>query len=84
MQTSKLRLAVIAVILCVFCGTLGAVAEAAYQNHMVNARNYLNSAYSELNVATANKGGYRVSAMNLIQQAIREVNLGIQHANNNQ
>ena len=80
MELSKLRLGVLAVVFAIVCASFGAVAEAAYQNHMVNARNDLNSAYSELQQATANKGGHRVNAMNLVQEALHEVNLGIQYA----
>ena len=47
---------------------------------MVNARTYLNYALSELEAATANKGGHRVNAINYVRQAIDEVNLGIQYA----
>jgi hypothetical protein len=81
MQLSKVRLGVVAVVFAIVCASFGAVAEAAYQNHMVNARNYLNSALNELNVATANKGGYRANAINLVRQAITQVNLGIRYAN---
>jgi hypothetical protein len=80
MKLSKLHIGALALVFAILFGLVGAVAEAAYQNHMLNAKNYLNSALSELNAATANKGGHRVNAINLVNQAIHEVNLGIQYA----
>jgi hypothetical protein len=80
MQTSKLRLGALALVFALFFALVGAVAEAAYQNHMVNARNYLYSARNELNAATSNKGGHRVNAINYVNAAIHEVNIGIQYA----
>jgi hypothetical protein len=47
------------------------------QGHMVNALNYLNTANSELSQASHDKGGHRVAAMGLVNQAINEVNAGI-------
>ena len=52
----------------------------ANQPHMVNARNFLNQAKAELQLASHNKGGHRDNAINLINQAITEVNLGIDAA----
>jgi hypothetical protein len=52
----------------------------AYQGHMENAVGDLNGALNELSQATGNKGGHREVAMNLIQQAIGEVNAGIAFA----
>jgi hypothetical protein len=80
MQISKLRIGVLGLVFAIFFALVGAGAEAAYQNHMVNARGYLNSALSELNQATANKGGHRANAINFVNEAIHEVNLGIQYA----
>jgi hypothetical protein len=80
MQSSKLRLGALTLVFALFFALVGAVAEAAYQNHMLNARNYLNSALSELNQAPSNKGGHRVNAINYVNDAIHEVNLGIQYA----
>lgn len=80
MQISKLRLAGLALVFAVFFAIVGAVAEAAVQNHMVNARNYLNEALTELNAASSTHGGHRVNAINYINDAIKEVNLGIQYA----
>ena len=51
-----------------------------YQPHMQNALAALQSARSELVVAEANKGGHRVNALNLVNQAIGEVKAGIEYA----
>ncbi len=45
---------------------------------MNNADAWLQMAVGELQAAEDNKGGHRVSALNLAQQAIDEVNQGIQ------
>jgi hypothetical protein len=52
----------------------------AAQTYMVNARSDLRSALNNLEDAQTNKGGHRVNAINLVKQAINEVNLGIQYA----
>jgi hypothetical protein len=57
---------------------IGGTAVAATQVHMRNARTDLQSAWNELNVAYPDKAGHRVQAMNLVHQAINQVNLGIQ------
>jgi hypothetical protein len=48
------------------------------QPNMVVARKLLNAALDELNQATPNKGGYREQAIGLVQNAISEVNAGIE------
>ncbi len=45
---------------------------------MVSGNGYLQAAVNELEAATADKGGHRVAALSLTQQAIDEVNQGIQ------
>ena len=80
MKLSKFQVGALALVFAIFFALVGAVAQAAYQNHMVNARNDLQSALSELNAATSNKGGHRANAINLVNQAIHETNLGIQYA----
>lgn len=47
------------------------------QPHMEAALNFLESARSDLQRATADKGGHRANALNLVNQAIDEVKLGI-------
>jgi hypothetical protein len=44
---------------------------------MVNALEDLNVANNELSQASHDKGGHRVNAMQLVNQAINEVNAGI-------
>lgn len=50
------------------------------QPHMQSALASLQSAKAELLVAEANKGGHRVNALNLVNQAIGEVKAGIEYA----
>ena len=52
----------------------------ADQPHMRNALNALRNARSELEVASANKGGHRRRAIDLVNQAITEVKKGIEYA----
>ena len=49
----------------------------AAQPHMYNALHSLQSAQAQLQEAAADKAGHRVNALNLIGQAIGEVNAGI-------
>ena len=49
------------------------------QPHMQAARTALQSARNELQVAEANKGGHRVRAIELVDQAIAEVDAGIEY-----
>lgn len=49
------------------------------QPNMVNARNHLNAAMSNLRKASADKGGYREQAMGHVSNAISAVNDGIQY-----
>lgn len=55
---------------------------AAYQPYMLNARASLRQAIDSLSKANADKGGHRINAINLCQQAIREIDLGMRYANN--
>jgi hypothetical protein len=55
--------------------TVSVVAYAA-QPHMDNALDALQTAKSELQVAEANKGGHRVNAIRLIDEAMLEVRKG--------
>ena len=49
----------------------------AAQPHMDNALAALQTARSELQIAEHNKGGHRVNAIRLVDQAINEVRAGI-------
>jgi hypothetical protein len=57
-------------------GFAGGLAVAA-QPHMDNALSALQTAKNELQISDANKGGHRVNAMRLIDQAMGEVRAGI-------
>lgn len=50
------------------------------QPHMDAALAFLNTAQNELKVAEHNKGGHRANALKLTNQAISEVNRGIEYA----
>ncbi|HQT39510.1 MAG TPA: hypothetical protein PK231_08795 [Acidocella sp.] len=50
----------------------------AYQGHMFNAMHALQNARQELLEASANKGGYRDRAIDLVNQAIAAVHEGIE------
>ena len=63
----------LAVLMCV------SLANALDQPNMTAARSDLNKAEKSLRKATADKGGHRERAMNLISQAIAEVNRGIEY-----
>lgn len=80
MTISKLRLGAFALVFAIIFAAIGAGTALAVQDHMVNARNDLNSALSELQSAQADKGGHRANAINYTKQAISEVTLGIQYA----
>jgi hypothetical protein len=55
-------------------------AAVAGQPHMMNALNDLQAARSQLAAAEDNKGGHRDNAIQLVDQAIGEVNAGIAYA----
>jgi len=61
---------------------LGATFSLAFgdQPHMYNALNHLRAAKVDLEKATPNKGGHRERAMQLIDQAIYQVEEGIKFA----
>ena len=52
----------------------------AVQNHMISARNHLRLAKEQLEAAEEDKGGHRVAALKLINDAIAEVDAGIEFA----
>lgn len=76
---SKRRLTQIAAVATIglvgFAG--GCVVAAPPEPHMYNALSALQNARSELQVAEHNKGGHRVTALRLINEAINEVQAGI-------
>jgi hypothetical protein len=50
------------------------------QPHMTAALDHLRSAQSELQSAATDKGGHRTRALELVDQAIGEVNAGVDYA----
>jgi hypothetical protein len=79
-QRSRLRFGVFALLFALCFAAIGAGTVLAAQTYMINARNDLRSALTNLEDAQTNKGGHRVNAINLVKQAINEVNIGIQYA----
>lgn len=56
---------------------VGGEAVLAFQGHMFAARNDLREARAQLITAIPDKAGHRVNAINLVNQALGEVNQGI-------
>jgi hypothetical protein len=63
-------------------GLLGVTAKSAqaYQGNMERALSSLSEALSSLRESTANKGGHRARAMDLVRQAMDETQAGIAFA----
>jgi hypothetical protein len=80
MIRTRIGKAVAALIFAATFTGIGATVAMASQPHMVNARNYLNSALAQLNAAVPDKGGHRNNAISLVNQAIQQVNAGINYA----
>ena len=80
MADLKLRSIGLTLVFALFFAGVGAGVALAVQTHMENARSSLQTALSELNLATADKGGHRVNAINYVKDALHEVNLGIEYA----
>jgi hypothetical protein len=62
-------------------GFLAGRASAA-QPHMVSALEHLRAAKAELDAAMADKGGHREKALRLVNDAIAQVERGIEYAHN--
>ena len=77
MQISKLRFGVAGVITAASFTVFGAGAAYAFQPHMVGARDHLNAALNELQIAEADKGGHRELAIDRTPEAIDQANQGI-------
>lgn len=75
MKTKKLAALLLTTVMTVFVTALSA--SALDQPNMTAARNDLNKAEHSLRNANTDKGGHRNRALNLISQAIAEINLGI-------
>ena len=63
-------------------GLLGTSAQSAkaYQGNMERALASLHGALESLRESTANKGGHRAKAMDLVRQAIAETQAGVEFA----
>jgi hypothetical protein len=59
-------------------GYAGYAAGEIHQPHMENALSALQNARGELNLAARNKGGHRARAATLVDQAITQVQAGIE------
>jgi hypothetical protein len=70
----------ILVLLTLVAGFLAGCATGSGQPHMQSALDHLRSARSELNSAMADKGGHRVRAISIVDDAIAEVQAGIDYA----
>ncbi len=75
-SSARLRLAGIVGGALLAGGVLGGTA-VAFQGHMFNARHALQIAHTQLSFAEPDKGGYRVQALGLVDQAISATNAGI-------
>ncbi|HUJ14864.1 MAG TPA: hypothetical protein VL284_13850 [Thermoanaerobaculia bacterium] len=69
-------------VLLLTLGYLVGCATGGGQPHMQSALDHLRSARSELTAAEANKGGHRERAIHLIDDAIDQVQRGIEFARN--
>ncbi|HEY2474449.1 MAG TPA: hypothetical protein VGI19_06565 [Candidatus Cybelea sp.] len=78
MTISKARFAALILACALLFAGIGAGVALAAQGHMLTAKTDLQSALSELNAASADKGGHRANAIKLVNQAITEVEAGIQ------
>jgi hypothetical protein len=76
-SSTRLRLAAI-ITGSMLAGGLMTGTAMAIQGHMFNALHALHNAETQLDLALPDKGGYRVQAIGLVQQAIAAVNQGIQ------
>jgi hypothetical protein len=76
-QTARRRLTVAAGAALLLGVGFAAGGVVAAQPHMTNALHALQNAQAQLQEASADKGGHRVTAIRLINEAIGEVQAGI-------
>ena len=76
----RTKAALAAAMLATSAAGFGAGVAQADQPHMQGALAELQAARAELNAAVPDKGGHRVNALNLVNQAIGEVRAGIAYA----
>ncbi|HKE36076.1 MAG TPA: hypothetical protein VKB39_01500 [Candidatus Baltobacteraceae bacterium] len=80
MIRTRIGKVVAAIVFAVAFMGIGATIAMANQPHMVSARDHLNAALGQLNQAVPDKGGHRNNAISLVNQAIQQVNAGINYA----
>lgn len=76
----QIRLFAFLVIITLIGGYIAGCASASGQPHMNAALDELRSARQELDAAVSDKGGHRTKAIGLIDEAIAEVEAGIEYA----
>ena len=76
----RATLFVLLMIVVLIGGYLAGCASTSGQPHMNAALDELRAARSELDAALADKGGHRAKAMELVDEAIGEVQAGIEYA----
>jgi hypothetical protein len=79
MQISKFRLLVSGILTATSFSVLGAGTAYAIQDHMIKARDDLQHALNQLGQAPSDKGGHKAQAEGYINQAIDQVNQGIEY-----
>jgi hypothetical protein len=70
----------LAVLLACGGGQVAVTTAGAGQPHMETARDHISAAKAELQAAESNKGGHRETALGLCDNAIAEINAGIEYA----
>lgn len=78
MRRFNLRLGTIFFFAALLFSGIGAGTALAVQTHMWNAHSDLQSALSQLSAATPDKAGHRAAAISYVNEAIGQVNAGIQ------
>lgn len=68
------------VLVTLAAGFVAGCASGSGQPHMTAALDHLRAAKSQLESAVSDKGGHRVQAIELVDQAIAEVQAGIDYA----
>ena len=77
MNNHTIRKSIIVVVAAVTIGFAAGAAFAERQPHMHAALHALRNAHQQLDTAEPDKGGHRVKAIQLVNQAISEVEAGI-------
>ena len=80
-MTKRTAVVVMVLVLTMLLSLASPVFAEEKQPHMQEALTHLREAKKSLQAAEANKGGHREKAMELVDQAIKQVEDGIQYAN---